>query len=76
MSAFWLDCMVFLNNTDTGIMVGIATAMNWGSTYAFTQAFPSILASFQTFGTLYMLCFIDLCAALFSLFLLPETKVL
>ncbi len=58
-----------------GIVVGIATAMNWGSTYIFTQTFPSILASFQTFGTLYMLSFINLAAALFFLFLLPETKV-
>ena len=33
------------------------------------------MASLKTFGTLYMLSFIDLAAAVFFLLLLPETKV-
>ncbi len=59
-----------------GVAVAITTAMNWGSTYVFTQSFPSILASIKASGSLYMICVLDLAASLFYLFLLPETKVL
>ncbi|XP_064402970.1 uncharacterized protein LOC135348622 [Halichondria panicea] len=57
-----------------GLVVAISTAINWVFGYTFTQAFPSILASIKSFGSLYMISLIDLAAALFFLFLLPETK--
>ncbi|XP_064403244.1 probable metabolite transport protein CsbC isoform X3 [Halichondria panicea] len=57
-----------------GVAVSISTALNWLMAYVLTQAFPSFLASIQTFGTLYMISIIDLAAALFFFFLLPETK--
>ena len=54
--------------------MAISVAINWVLAYTFTQAFPSILASINSSGSLYMISLIDLAAALF-LFLLPETKV-
>ena len=57
------------------VAVAISTAINWSSIYTFTQTFPSILAAMQTFGTLYLISFLNLSAGLFFLFLLPETKV-
>ncbi len=49
--------------------------MNWGSIYIFTQSFPAILASLKASGSLYMISIINIAAAVFYLFFLPETKV-
>ncbi|XP_064403258.1 putative metabolite transport protein YwtG [Halichondria panicea] len=57
-----------------GVVVAIATTMNYGATYLFTQSFPSILASVKASGSLYMISIINIVAAVFYLFLLPETK--
>ena len=56
------------------VAVAISTACNWLIGYALTQAFPSILASLYTFGTLYMIGVVNLVAGLFYLFFIPETK--
>ncbi len=58
-----------------GVVVAIATTMNYGATYLFTQSFPSILATVKASGSLYMISIINIVAAVFYLFLLPETKV-
>ncbi|XP_064402965.1 uncharacterized protein LOC135348620 isoform X2 [Halichondria panicea] len=57
-----------------GLVVAISVAIYWVFAYTFTQAFPSILGSINSSGSLYMISLIDLAAALFFLFLLPETK--
>ena len=57
------------------VAVAVSTAFNWLSGFSFVQAFPSLLTTFHVFGVLYTISFINLTAGLFSLFLLPETKV-
>ncbi len=59
----------------TGIAVAISTAANSSLVYSMSLAFPSLLASIQTFGSLYMFSVINLAATLFVIFFLPETKV-
>jgi len=57
------------------VSIALSVAMSWFVIYLNYQAFPFILASLKIFGTIYMLAAISLCAGLFYLFVLPETKV-
>ncbi|XP_064402973.1 uncharacterized protein LOC135348624 [Halichondria panicea] len=70
----WIVTSEMFSLEGRGIAVAISTAANSSLVYSMSLAFPSLLASIQTFGSLYMFSVINLAATLFVIFFLPETK--